>query len=232
MKSITARFQEAATYIGAWLPRRALQRLRVALYYAELGNWMKAHEFASKPRYVTRAEVFEKTSAGFEDLPVVYLEFGVYRGASLRAWSTLLQHPETQLHAFDTFEGLPEVWDANLDYGVGMFTADGCLPQIGDPRVQFHVGLFEDELKDLELPRLAGLIVNIDADLYSSTVAVLNFIEPHLRAGSILYFDDLFHPDHELRAFDEFMQRTGLGFEVIAADSTLSRVSFRCLGKT
>jgi hypothetical protein len=41
-----------------------------------------------------------------EDAPVTYLEFGVFRGASIKRMSHLFRHPEARFIGFDSFEGL------------------------------------------------------------------------------------------------------------------------------
>ena len=46
--------------------------------------------------------------AEVQDQRVLYLEFGVFRGRTIRYWSRKLRHPETRLHGFDSFEGLPD----------------------------------------------------------------------------------------------------------------------------
>ena len=60
------------------------------------------------------------------------------------------------------------------------------------------------------------LFVNVDADLYSSTTTILDHMEQLLRIGSYVYFDEYNDRCHELKAFDEFIERTGMQFEAIA----------------
>jgi len=42
------------------------------------------------------------------DKKVLYMEFGVAYGASIRYWSRELKNPTSVFHGFDSFEGLPE----------------------------------------------------------------------------------------------------------------------------
>ena len=69
-------------------------------------------------------------------------------------------------------------------------------------------------------------MVNLDADLYSSTIFVLRTLRPHLKSGTYVFFDEMNHVDHEPRAFDEFVAESGLKFRPICADRTLAYVAF------
>ena len=56
----------------------------------------------------------------------------------------------------------------------------------------------------------------MDADLYSSTIYVLNYLRPQIKPGTLIYFDEMNHVDHELRAFDEFTSRNSIKFDPFA----------------
>ncbi len=62
------------------------------------------------------------------------------------------------------------------------------------------------------------MLVNIDCDLYESAVYVLDFIEPLLQEGSVLYFDDwnMYRANPNKggkKAFREFREKTSWKFE-------------------
>ena len=84
---------------------------------------------------------------------VLYLEFGVFDGRATHVTGQkLLRHPESHLHGFDSFEGLPESW-AGMDRGKGYFSTNGVIPQIDDARVRFFKGLvFKITLLNLQGP--------------------------------------------------------------------------------
>ena len=135
-----------------------------------------------------------------------YLEFGVFRGATF-AHAFLRAHkkmPWMRYWAFDSFQGLPEI--SGLDTG-GEFTAGqfACDEQtfrrnlnrkgVDMDRVVIVPGWFEDtltpELKQEHSLTVAS-IVYIDADLYESTVPVLQFLTNLVTTGTVIMFDDWF----------------------------------------
>ena len=74
---------------------------------------------------------------------VVVLEFGVYKGDTLKLFSEKITDPDAKFYGFDTFTGLPENW---LDLKKGHFSSNGKLPDINDQRISYEVGLFKDTL--------------------------------------------------------------------------------------
>jgi hypothetical protein len=70
----------------------------------------------------------------------------------------------------------------------------------------------------------------MDADLYSSTSCVLRHLRPYIRPGTFIYFDEMNHPEHEPKAFAEFMKETSLNFKPVCADRTLTYAFFECVG--
>jgi hypothetical protein len=157
---------------------------------------------------------------------VLYLEFGVARGSSIRQWSELLRNPHSSLHGFDSFLGLPHDWSLE-GHERGYFSTGGRPPEIDDPRVQFFVGWFEETLPSYQWPEHEVLVVLMDADLYSSTSTVLEYVKQRLLPGSYLYFDQFHHRCDELRAFAELLDENPFSFELVASSRDLSNVAFR-----
>lgn len=223
-------FKSGLTIAGAAMSESVLHQLQMVVNYLKLGRWMKQHSFAVRKRVPTRNHVFGEVASLVENDRVLYLEFGVFQGASMRFWSKALKHPDAMLHGFDSFEGLPEDFDVNGRYGKGAFDVGGELPDIDDPRVRFFKGWFDQTLPTYEVPPHEVLVLNLDADLYSSTKLVLDRLEREIVPGTYIYFDDMSRPEHEPRAFSEFMAETGKRFELIAAESSLNTAFFRCIG--
>jgi hypothetical protein len=156
----------------------------------------------------------------------LYMEFGVADGESIRYWSQELENPTAAFHGFDSFEGLPE--QAGPWYK-GEFGTSGHVPIIDDPRVTLFKGWFDQVLPNYHLPVHDVLVINMDADLYSSTTYVLNYLRPHIKPGTLVYFDEMNHLDQELRAFEEFTSRNSIKLIPFCADRTLAHVSFECI---
>jgi hypothetical protein len=224
-------FKQMLVGLGSILSDKTLHGLQMIIQYMRLGRWMKAHGYRFTRRFANRDQVFAAVAPEFKDKCVLYLEFGVYQGKSMRWWSRTLTNSESHLHGFDSFQGLPEAFDdAGGKYAKGWFSTEGQIPKIDDPRVKFFKGWFEQTLPGYQLPEHDMLVITLDADLYSSTIYVLHQLRPYIKAGTYVYFDDMSRPDHEPRAMDEFMQETGMKFRPLAADVTLNNAFFVCEG--
>jgi hypothetical protein len=105
-----------------------------ALYdLPKLETWRREHVPPGTPEFDHRREMYDhlqRTVIGGD--PIDFLEFGVFRGESLRSWCALNSHPGSRFVGFDSFEGLPEDWqrfDAQMT--ASTFDVDGELPVIG-----------------------------------------------------------------------------------------------------
>ena len=155
----------------------------------------------------------------------LYLEFGVYSGATLRQ---IAQHaPAGTVFGFDSFEGLPEHWRSG--FGAGAFSVEG-LPEV--PGAELVVGWFDATLPGFlaEHPGPVAFL-HLDADLYSSTVTVLDALADRLRPGTVVLFDEYFNypgwEEHEHRAWGEFVERTGISFEYLGLTADDEQLSVR-----
>jgi hypothetical protein len=99
--------------IGDHLNHRAIHGVKGVAKYLEVGYLMKQMEYPLReiPKWTdTREQLSNDVAQEIGSKRVLYLEFGVYRGDATRYWSPLLKNPESMLHGFDSFEGLPENW--------------------------------------------------------------------------------------------------------------------------
>ena len=219
-----ALIKKMLTVVGARLSSHSLLQLQMTVNHMRLGRWMRDHGFTVSTRAPSRAAVWDAVARTVADREVVYLEFGVFEGDSMRYWSRALKNPHSVLHGFDSFEGLPE---RGGRWTKGQFTTEGRIPEIDDPRVRFFKGWFDQVLPTYTLPPHDLLVINMDADLYSSTIYVLRHLQDYIKPGTFIYFDDMNHMDHEPKAIDEFLSETGKKFRLVAADRTLAFVFFQ-----
>jgi hypothetical protein len=193
--------------------------------WLEIGRWMRERSYYPLQTFRDRYGIFDLMGREIGDKQVLYLEFGVYQGESMSYWSKLLKNTESILYGFDSFEGLPDTWLST--YPKGCFSTGGQIPDVPDTRVQFIKGWFKDTIPLFQLPPHDVLILNMDADLYSSTKFVLDSLGGSLAVGDWLYFDEFSNPQHEFRAFREFVEQTGMHFTAVAQSGHLRHVAFR-----
>jgi|HubBroStandDraft_6_1064221.scaffolds.fasta_scaffold221196_3 hypothetical protein len=213
------------TRFGTFFSARAIYGLNASINYLEVGRWMRAKGYDTSRRFSRREELFDLVGQQVGNREVLYLEFGVFQGEATQYWSKLLLNPNSKLHGFDSFEGLPENWLPHRQKGC--FATDGAIPQIDDIRVNFFKGWFDETLPKYKCPLHDVLVINLDADLYSSTICVLKALRNEIVPGTYIYFDELNNRDHELRAFDEFINETGMKFSLVGVTHTMQHAVFR-----
>ena len=147
------------------------------------------------------------------DRPWHVLEFGVASGYATRWWLDELRPAESLTwDGFDLFSGLPRPW-RGLD--AGAYGTGGEPPAINDPRITWHVGDVAETVGSVDATQLAdgGRLALFDLDLYEPTVAAWNFVQPLLRPGDLLCFDEAMDGE-ERRVLDELVLPSG-SFEYI-----------------
>jgi hypothetical protein len=123
----------------------------------------------------------------------------------MEMWLSLNSNAGSRFVGFDSFQGLPERWDD--DRGKGMFDTGGRPPEIRDPRARFVKGWFHETLPHFvsSFSFDSPLIIHLDADLYSSTFLALLSLNPYIKSGTLLVFDEFYDRDHEFKAFVDFV---------------------------
>ncbi len=141
-------------------------------------------------------------------LPGAIVELGVFRGGSAKLIALL--KGDKELHLFDTFAGMPAV-RSDLDRHQAGDFADTSLEAVQTylsdfQNIFFYKGFFPDSARPLADRPLQFCFVHLDADIYESTKAGLEFFYPRtVKGGMILSHDyrSLLCPGVK-RAYDEF----------------------------
>jgi|MesohylFT_1024984.scaffolds.fasta_scaffold33479_1 hypothetical protein len=162
------------------------------------------------------------------------MEYGTREGLMLRFLAQYeLRSPLRGLpwHAFDSFEGLPDDLAGgdlrktrNVRWRTGAYSTNGQLPNMTCcPNVQLHKGWFNDTVGpflDAHVGTPVGF-AHMDADIYSSTMTVLEAIFSRCaqRIGTVFAFDELFgsleQEQHELRALEDSATKWGIKWRFI-----------------
>ena len=143
---------------------------------------------------------------------VIFLEFGVWKGESIKFFGNLIKSEKSKLYGFDSFEGLPEQWRGMKE---GHFSTKGQIPRSDDKRIQFIKGWFQNTLPNYvdtiaNESKDRAVLIHLDADLYSSTLFVLYTISQKIKQFYFI-FDEF--SGHELRALYNFIQASGSNVE-------------------
>lgn len=169
---------------------------------------------------------YELLKHGFEHVesPGLNMEFGVFQGESIRYLAGV---SDQMFYGFDSFEGLPEYWVAG--HKAGTFDQGGAIPE-APGNVKFVKGWFDKTLTGFlaENPGPVGFL-HMDADLYSSTIYVLNELKDRIRKGTVIVFDEynyFLDPTFaEKKAFEEFTAENNIKYVPIS--QTIHSVGFR-----
>ena len=207
------------------MSRQLIEELNACINYLEVGRWLKSNGFRARPRYADREQFYLTIARAIEPEKILYLEFGVWRGASMDSWCKRLKTRSPRCTAWIALRGFPK--PGTPAESQGTFSVNSVMPKFDDPRVVLHKGWFNETLPEFTLPEHDRLVLNLDADLYSSTIFVLETLESAIRPGTILIFDEFCDRLHELKAFREFLASTRMRFEFLGATENLEQVAFQ-----
>jgi predicted O-methyltransferase YrrM len=189
--------------------KRALQRRALQ----ETADFVQAHMSMVYP-YPDRFALYDATLK-LITVPGLICEFGVFRGASI---NYIAEHlPDQEIYGFDSFDGLPEDWRAEVK--TGHFKVQQ-LPEVKS-NVRLVKGWFDKTVPVfLEKHPEPAAYLHIDSDLYSSAKTILDLFASRIRPGTVIIFDEYFNypgwKQGEYRAFEEFIAAHGTRFEYVA----------------
>ncbi len=179
---------------------------------AEKLNWNARYEqwlseYPHLPIFPSRVKMFEHLCPASS--PITYLEFGVYRGESLKTWLQLNRHEDSRFHGFDAWEGL--AGEEGAPFQAGEFATE--MPNIGDARCTLSPGWFKDVLPILDFWGTRDpshpLIINLDADEYGPTLYVLTALDAHITPGTIIMLDEASVAHCEFQALVDWQRAYG-----------------------
>jgi hypothetical protein len=160
-------------------------------------------------------------AAGSAKVPGDLAEFGVFEGASAK----LICEAKggRTLHLFDTFEGLPRPGPLDAShFAEGDFQCSvESVREYLSPyqKVEYHKGLFWESSRRISDKKFC--FVNIDVDLYDSTLAAFEFFYPRMTPGGIMMSHDYTGEPAVRRAID--------GFFATRPETVIELVGTQCL---
>ena len=155
------------------------------------------------------------------------LEFGVRHGTSIRQLASFTSQP---IYGFDSFEGLPEDWHKESKE---VYSTRGKIPKV-PAHVTLIPGWFEETLPlFLKKHEEDVALINIDCDIYSSTKTVLDLLNPRIKKGTIILFDEyignLHWEEDEHKAFMESIDTHQWKYEYLFYSAYTKQVAVKII---
>lgn len=201
----------------------------VSQWISQKGQYSKNDFYSTKRDYKKRYDLYEFVIEKEQIKENIdYFEFGVASGNSFKWWLEKITDENSRFYGFDTFTGLPENWGP---FKKGDMRPEGEIPKFNDPRYTFIDGLFQNTLHNFldNYQSTKRKIIHLDSDLYSSTCYVLYTFLPKLNKNDILLFDEFNVPEHEFKAFNEWVSVNYKEYEVIGSTNNYLQVAIKLL---
>jgi hypothetical protein len=134
-------------------------------------------------------------------------EVGVYKGGSAKLICEA--KGDRVLHLFDTFKGLPSLSERDnpKQFCKGQYLTS--LNQVKNylkkyPNINFYKGLFPSTAVSVRKKRFS--FVNLDVDIYTSTLSCLKFFYPRMNKGGVIISDDYMTSLGVKKAIDDYFK--------------------------
>jgi len=164
----------------------------------------------------------------------VYVELGVCTGKSINFIAAL--NPSQVIYGFDSFQGNPEDWHRDqsiVPQGTFDLKDPSKIPLVLN-NVKLIQGFFEESLPYYVRTLLNArpiAFLHVDCDLYSSTNCAFQILDPYIKEGTIIIFDELYgypgYAECEFKALTEFLKRSGYTVEYLAFNAMFEGVVVR-----
>jgi len=170
-------------------------------------NEQPPYVFRPSPWLGERAELVFTAFVCALEMPGDIAECGVYQGHTSHEFVKFLEKREIDktVHMFDSFEGFPDTllpeeqalsrpgsdW-ADLTPGAMACSVDAVRHFMGSlSQYEIHKGFFSDTFLAFDKPLC---FIHGDADIYTSTVEIIQFADRVLIPGGLMVIDDFEHP--------------------------------------
>jgi hypothetical protein len=224
---VPERFKQLVAGLIAYLVRKFSTLSRIVGDIGEIASFhLYIHDrFGNTKFFLTRERLILQCIREYK--PEAIYEFGVSNGDLCR-FILRKNSYEFEYFGFDSFEGLPSDWiRGGIKYlPKGAFSREGIIPDIRDNRLTFVKGIIEKNL-----PELNSLIVErnnrlfiFDMDLYEPSRDVFDFLNPKLKEGDLVIFDQAFDSHNERRIVEDKI-RNEKRFQIIGVSGIA--VAFR-----
>lgn len=181
-------------------------------------------------------------------IPGALVECGVYRGGNIEVMVKAMQmlgRGDRDIYAFDTFDGMPQPADIDVEFGVdpaavmwekyrdgdsltGSHWMRGTIYEVMDrvfplgypkERLHFVKGMVEDTLPTLAPEQVA--VARFDTDFYSSTKAEFEYLYPRVSPGGVIIIDDYGAFQGSKLATDEYLKDNGIDVTLQIVDKNI-----------
>ena len=134
-------------------------------------------------------------------------EVGVWKGGSAKLICEAKGNKA--LHLFDTFEGLPDLCEIDdpkqFQKGQALWDVENVKTYLKKyPNVFFYKGLFPSTAEPIKNKRFS--FVNLDVDLYKSTLNCLEFFYSKMNTGGVIISHDYIGAPGVRKAVDDFFE--------------------------
>lgn len=197
---------------------------------AQMFTTIQTYQSGPVEIFTNKHDLYASVNKRLGDAAITYLEFGVWKGESLRVWTNLNTNRGSRFYGFDSFEGLPETWNHGFGRSTGksQFDLGGIMPGVADMRVRLIKGWFQQTLREflLETELQHPLVIHIDSDLHSSALYTLCTLDPYLEKGDIVIFDEYTSPSNEFLAWEEYKRAFMRKASCVAMSDQWTQVAF------
>ncbi len=197
---------------------------------ARMFSTIRKYSRMSVEKALTRESMYQIVNNKLQGKAISYLEFGVWKGESIKLWASYNININSRFYGFDSFNGLPEVWEHGLGRTTDKneFDLKGIIPNMVDSRISLIKGWFQNTLNQfLQTTNFVHpFVVHIDSDLYSSALYVLCSLNSMLKPGDIIIFDEYTSPVNEYLAWENYKLAFMRKADCIAMADHWSQVAF------